>query len=352
LSVKHPVTCARQIFLVGALGALLVALTGAAPRLSAPPARARVVIVEDSLATVEYIAQPAIVRRMVDDGVMRLTGTAEPAAGWRQLIATNDRVGLKVYSGPGRFSGTRPAVVEAVARALLEAGLPATNLIIWDRTLVDLRLAGFTDLAAQLGIRVAASTDGGYDEAHFYDTPLLGRLVFGDHEFGRKGEGVGRKSYVSRLVTTDMTKIISIAPMLNHNAAGVAGNLVNLSLGSVDNLLRFEGDRDRLFTAIPEIYALPILGDRVALNITDALVCQYEGGERGLLHYSVALNELRFSTDPVALDVLSVRELERHRQPARLGGATNFMELFRNASLVEIGVSEPTSIQVERVSRE
>lgn len=344
----------RQIFgaRAGSVLLWLLAGAGALPPAAAAPATARVVIAEDPLATVEFIAQPAIVREMVDAGVTRLTGAPDPASAWRRLVSTNDRVGIKVFSTPGRFSGTRPAVVEAVARGLIEAGLPATNILIWDRTMVDLRLAGFTDLAAQLGVRVAASADAGYDEEHYYDTPLLGRLVFGDHEFGRKGEGVGRKSYVSKLVSREMTRIISVAPMLNHNAAGVVGNLLNLSLGSVDNLLRFEGDRERLFTAIPEIYALPILGDRVALNITDALICQYEGGERGLLHYSVPLNELRFSTDPVALDVLSVRELERHRQPPRPGGATNFMELFRNASLVEIGVSEPTSIQVERLRRD
>jgi Domain of unknown function (DUF362) len=342
------------MFFAGGIGAsfLALVLAVAASGAGGPPVAARVIIVEDPQATVEYIAQPVIVRRMVEDGLVRLTGADTAADAWRQLVSTSDRVGIKVFSGPGRFSGTRPAVVEAVARGLMEAGLPATNLLIWDRSLVDLRLAGFTDLATQLGVRLAASADAGYDEDHFYDTPLLGRLVFGDHEFGRKGDAVARKSFVSKLVTREMTKIISIAPMLNHNALGVAGNLLNVSLGSVDNLLRFEGDRDRLFTAIPEIHALPILGDRVALNITDALVCQYEGGERGLLHYSVALNELRFSTDPVALDVLSVRELERHRQPPRPGGATNFTDLFRNASLVEIGVSEPTSIRVERVSRE
>ncbi|NJN06419.1 MAG: DUF362 domain-containing protein, partial [Rhodobacteraceae bacterium] len=175
----------RQIFLMGGLGTLLcVAFAVAAPRSAGLPRAARVVIVEDSLATVDYIAQPAIVRRMVEEGVLQLTGTEEPAAGWRQLVTTNDRVGIKVYSGPGRFSGTRPAVVEAVVRSLLDAGLPASNVVIWDRSMVDLRLAGYTDLAAQLGVRVAASADTGYDTNHYYDTPLLGRLVFGDHEFG------------------------------------------------------------------------------------------------------------------------------------------------------------------------
>jgi len=315
-----------------------------------PRVMARVVVVEDHRATVAFNTQDDVIQKMVDLGMTRLTGQAKPADAWRKFVSPKDRVGIKVFSAPGQYSGTRPAVVASVVRGLVAAGVPARNIIIWDRHLVDLRLAGFSDLGERLGVRVAASTDAGYDETKFYDTPLLGRLVYGDHEFGKTGEGVGRKSFVSKLVTREMTRIINVTPMLNHNLAGVSGNLAGCALGSVDNLLRFEADTERLFTAIPEIYALPVLGDRVVLNITDALVCQYEGGERGLLHYSVVLNELRFSTDPVALDVLSVRELERHRQSARPEAVEKLMELYRNASLVEIGISEPTRIRVERVN--
>ena len=86
----------------------------------------------------------------------------------------------------------------------------------------------------------------------------------------------------------------------------------------MDNTRRFEGDPDRLATAVPEIYALPLLGDRVVLNITDALIGQYEGGARSLLHYSTVLNQLWFSRDPVALDMLAIKELARTpRPPAR-----------------------------------
>ena len=61
---------------------------------------------------------------------------------------------------------------------------------------------------------------------------------------------------MSKLVTRTMTKIISIAPLLNHNQAGVCGHLYGLSLGSVDNTHRFEGSAERLATAVPEIYSL------------------------------------------------------------------------------------------------
>ena len=104
---------------------------------------------------------------------------------------------------------------------------------------------------------------------------------------------------------------------------------------------------------MPEIYALPEVGDRVALNITDALICQYHGEQRSLLHYSVALNELRFSRDPVALDLLSLRELDRQRQAAkdapRSESVTHQLELIENAALLELGAGDADKIKIERV---
>src|SRR6185436_17973167 len=100
--------------------------------------------------------------------------------------------------------------------------------------------------------------------------------------------------------------------------------------------LRFETDASRLAAAVPEIYAVKEVGDRVVLNIVDALVCQYQGEQRGLLHYSKALNEIRLSKDPVALDVLSLNELDRQRLAAKMASPTNSFELFQNASLLEL----------------
>ncbi len=305
------------------------------------------VVIEDPQATAAFKPRPEIIQAMVDAGLTNLTGKPSPAAAWRSLVTPKDKVGLKVYSTPGAHSGTRPAVVAAVVQGLLASGVPPRQIILWDKQLVDLRLAGFFELAERFGVRVAASSGAGYDEKKFYDAPLLGQLVYGDLEFGRKGEGIGRKSFVSKLVTRELTKIINITPLLNHNLAGVSGNLYGLAVGSVDNTLRFESDERRLPRAVPEIYALPVLGDRVVLNIVDALICQYEGGERGLLHYSATLNQLRFSTDPVALDVLSVQELEHWRGSQKPEATEKIMELYRNASLLEIGISDLRHIRVE-----
>ena len=308
---------------------------------------ARVVIAQEPGATEAFRPDLKKVRSMTDRAITNLTATPTVAEAWRSLVSTQDVVGLKVFSTPGPNSGTRPAVVEAVVQGLLEAGLPPKHIVIWDRQLTDLRLAGFGDLAKRHGIRLAGSLQVGYDEKVYYDTALLGNLVWGDLEFGKKGQGVGRKSFLTKIVTRDVTKIISITPLLNHNSAGVSGHLYSLTTGSADNVLRFESDPDRLATAVPEIYALTNLSDHVVLSITDALICQYEGGERGLLHYSTTLNQLRFSTDPVALDVLSVQELERQRQAASAPIVKPNAELYNNAALLELGVSNTNRIDVE-----
>ncbi len=310
-------------------------------------ASARVVLVHDPEATQAYSVRPARVQAMVNRGLLQFTGKTSLPAAWLSLVSTQDVVGIKVYSSPGPNSGTRPAVVAAVVEGLLAAQVPPSQIVIWDQKLVDLRLAGYLALGERYGVRVASSADAGYDTNSFYEAALLGKLLVGDLEFGQKGEGVGRKSFVSRLITQKITRLIHLTPLLNHNQTGVSGNLFGLTSGCVDNFFRFEHDREHIDTAIPEIYALPVLGDRVVLNIVDALICQYQGGERGLLHYSTMLNQLRFSTDPVALDVLSLQELDRQRQAGGFPGSKLSTELYRNASLLELGVSELRKITVE-----
>jgi hypothetical protein len=95
------------------------------------------------------------------------------------------------------------------------------------------------------------------------------------------------------------------------------------------------------------IYALAQIGDRVTLNITDALICQYQGEQRTLLHYARSLNQLRFSRDPVALDTLSLTELEAQREKAGIPLSKFSPDLYKNATLLELGLSDVRQIRVE-----
>ena len=314
-------------------------------------AAARVIIVENTNAILNFQPDEAVLQAMVNLAITKFTGKTTAAGAWRSLVSTQDVVGIKVFSAAGELSGTRPIVVAAVIHGLLDAGLPATNIIIWDKHADDLRAAGFFKLAAQLGVRAAGAVETGYDPTNFYlpDSPVIGSLLYGDLEFGQKGEGVGRKSFVSLLVSRQITKIISIAPLLNENEIGACGQLYSLALGGVDNTFRFESDADRLAVAVPEIYALPALGDRVALDITDALIGQYEGSSRGLLQYSFVLDQLWFSRDPVALDTLAIKELEHERRVLDAPEFKPNLELYANAALLQLGMNETNKIRVEKI---
>ena len=311
------------------------------------PQKARIIAVEDRDATDMFLVKSETIPNMIERGVLQLTGKTNVAQAWRSLISEKDVVGIKVFSSPGPHNGTRPAVVGALVESLLKAKISTQNIIIWDRQMGDLIRAGYVDLAKKYGVRIKGAAQEGWDENVAYDSAIIGIPIWGDLEFEKKGDKVGRKSFVTKLLTKEVTKIISVAPLLNNNYIGVSGHFYSVAMGSVDNLMRFENNIERLTTAVPEIFGLPEIFDRFTLGITDSLIGQYEGEQRTLLHYSTALNQLWFSKDPVALDVHAVQELGRYREP--IGFSRRYMELYQNATLLELGVSDASKIAVELV---
>ncbi len=314
---------------------------------AATPGNVRIVVAHDAAATEAFKPKTTVIDSLVERGLLHLTRRTNANSAWLSLVGTNDRMGIKVYSAPGADSGTRVPVVAAVVRGLLGAGVPATNITIWDRRMADLRAAGYDMLAEKLGVGLASSVDRGFDEKVAYENPVLGNLLFGDLGFGRKDTTVSRRSHITKLLTTDFTRVISIAPLLNHNEAGTTGHLTSLGLGGADNVLRFEGGAERLATALPELFGQPQIADKCVLHITDALLCQYQGEQRSLLHYSVPMNQLWFGKDPVALDSLALLELERQRDIAGVPQPRPARELYANAELLELGVANLKRILTE-----
>lgn len=315
-----------------------------------PHFKSRVVVVRDNRATVDLKIQQQIVRRMVDAGIQRVTEKDGVAEAWQSLVSPDDVVGIKVYTAATGMAGTRIETVAAVVEGLLEANVPPDHVVVWDKQMSDLLLAGFNELERRYGIRLAASLASGYDDEYRYESTLIGQLIWGDKEFGKEGDKVGRFSYVSKLVTRELTKIINVSPSLNNPYAGTAGHLYSLSMGAVDNTLRFQSGGNLLATAVPEIYAMEILSDRVVMNITDSLICQFAGKTEGLLHYSKVLNELRFSADPVALDMLALDDIARFRKAAGMEENPQNRKLYSNAELMRLGTSDIDQILIDRVS--
>ena len=315
-------------------------------------AAVRVVIATGENLFDAYLPYNDRVEALFNRGLARFTRTNDTTAAWLSLVSTNDTVGIKVFSTPGALTGTRPAVVTAIVHGLIAAGVPSEKIIIWDKHNADLRNAGYFELGQSLGVPVVGAAEAGYDTNSFYlpDSPVIGALVWGDVEFGNTNKGVGKKSFISRLVSQRLTKIISVAPLINELDAGVCGHFYSVSLGSVDNTRRFEGDAFRLSVALPEIYALPSVGDKVVLCITDALLAQGQGGPASFLQYSAVLQQIWFSRDPVALDTLGQKELEQERRNQNASKTPSNYKIYTNAVLLQLGVSDPGRMKIEKLN--
>jgi len=125
------------------------------------------------------------------------------------------------------LSGTRPAVVAAVIHSSARRGRAGEHIVIWDKHEDDLRAAGFFKLATQLGVRAAGCAEAGYDPTNFISPTPPSSATW----FGRSGVREKRRRCRAKILCfqkssgRQITKIISVAPLLNREDAGVCGHL-------------------------------------------------------------------------------------------------------------------------------
>jgi hypothetical protein len=194
---------------------------------------------------------------MLDHALPKVTGQTTPRAAWRTLVTPTDVIGLKVDAQHGPMAGTRPALVEAVARSLFAAGIPVRQIVIWDSSLEDLRKAGYARMAKALGVRLAGGRDAGFESHPNFDVTLTHPLQPGDRFFGKPEDArLKRLSHLSKLLTREFTCIINLHPLIAHPVTGSRGHLDALGLDSVDNTLRFKKSHHHRRLAVPNLYLL------------------------------------------------------------------------------------------------
>ena len=198
---------------------------------------------------------------MVDRGITNFTGKATVAAAWRSLVSTQDVVGIKVFSAAGR--NQRHAARPSSRRWFTDCSTPACRRITSSSGTSTRTICAppdFSNLAAQLGVRAAGAWKPATTRPIFTcpTAPSSATSSGAIWNSEKKAKASAENPLSPNSSAGDITKIISIAPLLNQDAAGVCGHLYSLALGSVDNTVRFEGDPGRLAVAVPEIYALPV----------------------------------------------------------------------------------------------
>lgn len=332
------------------------------------PFPGRVVKVTDPEALVGDVVDGKAVREMVEEGIAKLTGRSLKKS-FRLLFTPDDVIGLKVNPVGAPLISTRPEVVEAVIRWLVDNRVRRSNIVIWDRFEEMLPDAGFTPQRFP-GVRIVGmqrmaeegqsfrDASGQHISAGNFDPTAvyLARGVVGKGVRGYKDDEfylnqhvfAGEESYFGRLVTQELTKIVNLAAYKN-TGNGISMATKNLGYAAICNTGRLH--QPLFFKVCTEVLAAPCIREKLVLNITDGLRGQYDGGPDKNEQFVYANNALYFATDPFALDMVCHRELVavRKARGVTVNEHPRFVEYLHYAEKLGLGVVAPERLRLIEV---
>ncbi len=329
----------------------------------------RVVEVHDPACLVDSKVDGAVVREMVTRGLTKLTGR-DLKKSFRLFFTPDDVVGLKVNPVGPPLMSTRLELTEAVVRWLVDAGLPKSNIVIWDRFDTMLKDAGYTADAFP-GVRVEALqtideegdrwrdengrhvSEGSFDrDAYYYAKGVVGKGVRGykDDEFYLNQHVFnGEYSYFGKLVTKGLTKIVNL-PVFKNTGHGISMATKNLGYAAICNTGRLH--QPLFFDVCTEVLAAPWVRDRLVLNITDGIRGQYDGGPGLNTQFVYPHHTLYFATDPFALDTVCHHQMvaKRKEMKVRVDEHPRYTEYLRYGQKLGLGVADPDAIEHVQVT--
>jgi uncharacterized protein (DUF362 family) len=315
------------------------------------PARSRVYYASGPGLMNGSVPNGPAIETLVDQLVMAATGQKSVSGAWRSMVAPSDHVGIKIAAAGGRDFSTHAPIVAAVLRGLAEAGVPMSQVVIWDRAAPE--AAGYRVVPGGPGVRHIEPFTG-YEPKALVTMPSVGRLIWGDAAFQSRGpsqfmpfapEQYSAQSHWSRLIC-GLNKIINIPVLAASEDCGVAGCIYNVTVPNVDNWRRFVNEPESGDPFLCELYADPRAGPKVVLNIMDGLTAQFGGGPGWQPGYSWNYATLYAGKDPVAIDATALRLLESWRKQARLPPLTERARYLRTAASMGLGFYEEAQIEL------
>ena len=305
----------------------------------------------------DYKTNPHVVHEMVDRLVLAATGQPEVAKAWASLVSPNDRIGIKISAAGGELFTTHHDVVNAIVDGLVASGHPRSTIIVWDRSLGGIKDAGYR--AGIDGYQLQAITPrDGYDAKAILTAPFMGQLIWGDLDYlgdARKMlsdiENTSNVSHFSKILSSEVTKIINVPVMSISETNGIAGCIYNMTIPNIDNWRRFAQGPRFGTESLAEIYANPIIAKKVVFNLMDGLIAQYAGGPQSQPNYAMHHATLYASRDPVALDAIALKRLEEWRARASLPAIGRLAAYVGFASQLGLGNAAPNRIEVRNIGR-
>src|SRR5438046_9135805 len=134
-------------------------------------------------------------------------------------------------------------------------------------------------------LRAIAPRDG-YDPKAVLSAPLIGKLVWGDFDYRADKvkmpilsdtENTSNVSHFSRIVSTEVTKIINVPVMSSSEMNGIAGCLYNVTIPNIDNWRRFSQGYRFGAQSLADIDSNTLIAKKRVCNLMDGLVADCDG---------------------------------------------------------------------------
>lgn len=259
------------------------------PSVPPPTGKSQVVIVRHSgVQDEQRRLDRAVLEKMLDEGMLELSGESSVQRAWEKYFSSDERVGLKPNGIAGPALSTATALIEICIERLLGLGLKAENIIVWEQDDNRIRNCGLQVNLSGPGVR-RRGINGDWDEVVQLGS-FRGRLT--------------------KIVTQRVDAILNLPILKDHNIAGITLALKN-HYGTHDNPAAHHPNNCDPYCA--DLNALPAIKDKTRLIIADATRAAYEGGPSFHPQHVWAYNGLMFATDPVALDYTGWQIIEKKR---------------------------------------
>jgi hypothetical protein len=239
--------------------------------------------------------QSHVVLEMLDAALIQLTGLSDAALAWSALFDPGETIGVKVNT-ISRYT-TTPQVAYAVAQRLQEAGVPAEQIVLFDRSDHELKQRGYTINADGPGVRCRGAK--GWDQA---------------------AQVAGTAQRVHDVMLS-CDALINLPALKQHGISGFTSALKN-HYGTIDAPGRLHGGQ--CDPGIPELNALSVIRNKTRLIVGDFLrSCPYDWNRM------TRENLIAMSFDPVAFDGVARQVLiDRREADGRSGGDISGMSHY------------------------
>lgn len=269
------------------------------------------------------------VRKFLDKGIIKLTGSLSPVQGWKFLFSTGDKVGIKLSCLPGKPLSSSRSIVKAVIGGLISAGVRENNIIVWERSNRELRKAGFP--VSFKGVRVYGTDHyerGGYSS---------------DIEFsGSVGTCFSKIMY-------EVDALINIPVLKDHDLSGISCSMKNF-YGAIYNPNKFHSNNCDPYIA--ELNAHPLIKKKLRLVICDASRIQINNGPAYFPKYANDYGSVLMGTDQVSIDLTGWKIIESERKKAGLNSLKDSgrePKYIATAAKLGIGTDKDSGIDLIRI---